>query len=64
MLNFQNEYQMLSLKDASARQGYNPIVGQNFTTSDRDNDRWIDGNKNIFAKSFEILFISSLFIFS
>ena len=64
MLNFQNEYQMLSLKDASARQGYNPIVGQNFTTSDRDNDKWIDGNKKIFAKSFEILFISSLFIFS
>ena len=64
MLNFQNEYQMLSLKDASARQGYNPIVGQNFTTSDRDNDRWIDGNKKSFAKSFEILFISSLFTFS
>ena len=64
MLNFQNEYQMLSLKDASARQGYNPIVGQNFTTSDRDNDRWIDGNKKLFAKSFEILSISSLFIFS
>ena len=52
MLNFQNEYQMLSLKDASARQGYNPIVGQNFTTSDRDNDKWIDGNKKIICKKF------------
>ena len=56
---------MLSLKDARARaQGYHPIVGQNFTTLDQDNDSWIDGNKKLFAKSFEILFISSLSIFS
>ena len=55
---------MLSLKDARARApGYHPIVAQNFTTSDRDNDSWIDGNKKLFAKSFEILFISSSFIF-
>ena len=45
---------MLSLKpkapSASARQGYYPIVGQNFTTSDRDNDKWIDGNKKYLQK--------------
>ena len=39
-------------------------MGQKFTTSDQDNDSWIDGNKKLFAKSFEILFISSLSFFS
>ena len=35
---------MLSLKDARARAPDHPIVGQKFTTSDEDNDSWIDGN--------------------
>jgi hypothetical protein len=40
-----NKYQILSLKDAIARSPeYHPIVGQKFTTSDQDNDSWIDGN--------------------
>ena len=39
-------------------------MGQKFTTSDQDNDSWIDGNKKLFSKSFEILFISSLSFFS
>ena len=39
-------------------------MGQKFTTSDQDNDSWIDGNKKLFSKSFEILFISSLSLFS
>ena len=38
-------------------------MGQKFTTSDQDNDSWIDGNKKLFSKSFEILFISSLSFF-
>ena len=38
-------------------------MGQQFTTSDQDNDSWTDGNKKIFPKSFEILYISSLSIF-
>jgi hypothetical protein len=35
-------------------------VGQQFTTSDQDNDSWTDGNTKLFLQSFEILFIPSL----
>ena len=52
---------MLSLKDARARAPDHPIVGQKFTTSDKDNDSWIDGN--YFQKVLKFhLFIYFIFI--